>query len=130
MSWYSLDSLRIYTGETITLELPGDLTIFDIDWFSIYDVANKQNLGSVIIPDEPNVPPSLAKIAVCLQSATVKIFFLNCSTSTFYNLFQSYKSTLPNCIQLHRNMQASWEIFGPQITIQLAGFIGNTVCTK
>ncbi|KAK7603035.1 hypothetical protein V9T40_003034 [Parthenolecanium corni] len=93
-----LDSLRIYSEETITLVLPGDLTIFDIDWFSVYDVVNKQNLGSVIIPDEPNVPPSLAKIA-------------------------SYKSTLPNCIQLHRDMQASWEIFGPQITIQLAGFV-------
>lgn len=33
--------------------------------------------------------------------------------------------TLPNCVQLHKNYQVSWEIFGPQITIQLSGQIGN-----
>lgn len=30
---------------------------------------------------------------------------------------------MPNCLQLHKNFQISWEIFGPQITIQLAGQI-------
>ncbi|XP_065225069.1 protein Skeletor, isoforms B/C [Planococcus citri] len=93
-----LDPLRVYTEETVTLELPGDLTIFDIDWLSIYDVASKQNLGYVIIPDEPNVPPSLSKI-------------------------DAHKTTLPNCVQLHKRMQVGWEIFGPQITIQLAGLV-------
>ncbi len=39
--------------------------------------------------------------------------------------FQAYKSSLPNCVQVHRRMQVSWEIFGPQITIQLAGFVGK-----
>ncbi|XP_014255074.1 protein Skeletor, isoforms B/C [Cimex lectularius] len=91
-----LEPLRLYSTETIRLELPGDLTIFDIDWFSVYDIEDKQNYGAVLIPDSPNVPPSLVKIS-------------------------SHKNALPNCIQLHKNLQASWEVFGPQITIQLAG---------
>jgi len=62
----SLDPLRLYFEETITLELPGDLTVFNIDWFSVYDLANKENLGFVIIPDDPNVPPSLASIIVSI----------------------------------------------------------------
>ncbi|XP_068898664.1 protein Skeletor, isoforms B/C [Tenebrio molitor] len=91
-----LDALRAYKGETITLELPGDLTIFNIDWFSIFDLETKENLGSIIIPEGLNVPPSL-----------VKVF--------------PHKDHLPNCLQLHKDFQVSWEIFGPQITIQLAG---------
>lgn len=62
---FSLDPLRAYTGETITLELAGDLTIFNIDWFSVFDQDTKQNLGSIIIPDGLNVPPSLVKVIVC-----------------------------------------------------------------
>ncbi|XP_054258338.1 protein Skeletor, isoforms B/C [Macrosteles quadrilineatus] len=95
-----MESLRLYAGETITLELPGELTIFDIDWLSVYNVETKENYGSVIVPDNPNVPPSLIKII-------------------------PHKSTLPNCIQLHKDYQVSWEIFGPQITIQLAGQVGE-----
>lgn len=60
----SLDPIRAYKRETITLELPGDITIFDIDWFSIYDVESKENYGSVIVPSGLNVPPSLVKIIV------------------------------------------------------------------
>lgn len=61
---YSLDNLRTYLNETITLELVGDTTVFDIDWLSVYDLQTKDNYGWVLIPDEPNVPPSLQKIAV------------------------------------------------------------------
>lgn len=71
----SLDPLRVYTEDTITLELPGDLTIFDIDWFSVYDIASKQNLGSVIVPDDPNVPPSLGKIIVNIYTITNFTFY-------------------------------------------------------
>lgn len=28
---------------------------------------------------------------------------------------------MPNCVQLHKKLQIGWEIFGPQITIQLSG---------
>ncbi|KAB0794807.1 hypothetical protein PPYR_11646 [Photinus pyralis] len=91
-----LDPLRTYDGVTISLELPGDLTIFNIDWFSIYDYEAKRSLASIIIPNGLNVPPSLVKIL-------------------------PHKSDLTNCLQLHKKLQVSWDIFGPQITIQLAG---------
>ena len=64
----SLDPLRAYKKEDIVLELPGKWTIFDIDWFSIFDMESKQNYGSVIIPDGLNVPPSLVKVIVSIIS--------------------------------------------------------------
>lgn len=59
-----MDPLREYKNETIIIELPGDLTIFEIDWLSIFDLANNDNLGSILIPEALNVPPSLIKIIV------------------------------------------------------------------
>lgn len=56
--------MRTYLNETITLELVGDTTVFDIDWLGVYDFQTKENYGWVIIPDEPNVPPSLQNVAV------------------------------------------------------------------
>lgn len=53
-------------NETIVLELVGDTTVFDIDWLSVYDLQSKDNYGWVLIPDEPNVPPSLKKIVVSI----------------------------------------------------------------
>lgn len=95
-----LDPLKSYKNKTITLELPGDLTIFNIDWFSIFDHDTNTNLGSIIIPEALNVPPSLIKVI-------------------------PHKDELPNCLQLHKNFQVSWEIFGPAITFQLAGMVGE-----
>ncbi|XP_071445168.1 protein Skeletor, isoforms B/C [Hetaerina americana] len=90
-----LDPIRPYLRESVKLELPGELTIFDIDWFSVFDVDTKENYGSVIVPDGLNVPPSLVKIV-------------------------PHKNSLPNCVQLHKEFRVSWEVFGPQITIELA----------
>lgn len=97
-----MDSLRAYNNEDIILELPGDMTVFNIDWLSVFDVKTKSNYGSVIIPDGLNVPPSLIKIIKQTQS-------------------------LPNCVQLHKRYQVAWEIFGPQITIQLVGQVGTYI---
>ncbi|CRK86870.1 CLUMA_CG000695, isoform A [Clunio marinus] len=91
-----LDPIREYKDETITLELPGEETIFDIDWLSIYDLETNVNFGSILISDGLNVPPSLTKII-------------------------SHNLALPNCRQLHKNLQISWEVFGPAITMQLTG---------
>lgn len=80
------------------MELPGDKTVFDIDWFSIYDLERNENYGYVSIPKELNVAPSLVKII-------------------------PYKDDLPNCMQLHKRLRVAWETFGPQITFQLSGQI-------
>lgn len=63
---FSLDSLKAYKNKTIILEIPGDLTIFNIDWFSIFDHDTNTNLGSIIIPEALNVPPSLVKVTVSI----------------------------------------------------------------
>lgn len=94
-----LDPIRKYNGETITLELPGEMTVFEIDWISIYDLEDNENFGSVLIDDELNVPPSLVKVI-------------------------PYADTLPNCRQLHKDLQIAWEVFGPQITFKLSGMVG------
>ncbi|XP_059469856.1 protein Skeletor, isoforms B/C isoform X2 [Neocloeon triangulifer] len=93
-----LDRLRKYYDETVILQLPGDLNVFQIDWLSVYDLETKQSFGSVIIPDNLNVPPSLVTVI-------------------------PHKSSLPNCAQLHKDFQVNWEVFGPQITIELVGQI-------
>lgn len=92
--------LRSYRDENVLLRLPGDLTVFDIDWFSVFNVATGENFGSIIIPDNLNVPPSLLKIL-------------------------PHTSTLPNCEPLHRDLQVSWEIFGPAITLEVAGRVAD-----
>lgn len=96
----SLEPLGSYEGEDIVLELPGNLTIFDIDWLSIYDVNEQENYGSVIIPSHLSVPPALVSLV-------------------------KYESRLPQCEQLHRDIQLNWEIFGPQITFELVARINN-----
>lgn len=93
---FSLDPIRGYKEDTITLELPGEKTIFEIDWLSIFDLETNQNFGSILISDGLNVPPSLTKII-------------------------PHRLALPNCKQLHKNLQVSWEVFGPAITFQLSG---------
>jgi hypothetical protein len=93
---FSLDPIRAYNKETITLQMPGDKTIFDIDWISVYDVETNENFGSILMPDGLNVPPSLVTVIPHMDS-------------------------LPNCRQLHKDFRMSWEVFGPAITIQLAG---------
>ncbi|XP_058800377.1 protein Skeletor, isoforms B/C [Phymastichus coffea] len=95
-----LDPLRAYNEENVIIQLPGDMTVSNIDWLSIYDVKTKSNFGSVIIPKGLNVPPSLVKVIKLLKN-------------------------MPNCVQLHKRFQVGWEIFGPQITIQLSGEIAN-----
>lgn len=59
-----LDPLRKYDGDTVTLEFPGDMSIFEIDWISIFDLETNENFGSVLITDGLNVPPSLTKVQV------------------------------------------------------------------
>lgn len=62
----SLDPLRRYDSKDIILQLPGDLTIFEIDWLAVFDPQTNENCGWVIIPDGLNVPPSLIQIVVSL----------------------------------------------------------------
>ncbi|CAK1594786.1 unnamed protein product [Parnassius mnemosyne] len=94
-----LEPLRAYNGEDVQLELPGGRTVFEVDWVAVWDAREKTALASVLLPAGLNVPP-----------ATLVI--------------HPHRSKLPHCKQLHRDYQVSWEVFGNQITIQLAAQIG------
>nr|XP_027204866.1 protein Skeletor, isoforms B/C-like [Dermatophagoides pteronyssinus] len=91
-----LEPLGPYRDDLVILELPGNMTIFDINYISVWDQELSENLGSVIIPAELNIPPALTTV--------IKV-----------------ESRLPNCEQLHQRLQVNWEVFGPQITIELIG---------
>ncbi|XP_045780249.1 protein Skeletor, isoforms B/C [Maniola jurtina] len=95
-----LEPLREYEGEDVRLALPGGRTVFEVDWISVYDVRSKTSLAAVLVPDALNVPPAPVRT-------------------------HAHRSTLPRCQQLHRDYQVSWEVFGSQITIQLAAFMGD-----
>ncbi|XP_075986896.1 cytochrome and DOMON domain-containing protein knickkopf [Anticarsia gemmatalis] len=90
-----LEPLRAYAGEDVRLELPGGTTVFDVKWLSVWDAGPRASLGAVLVPDALNVPPAYTKL-------------------------HDYKSSLPHCKQLHRDYQVSWEVFGSQITFELA----------
>ncbi|KAK8778652.1 hypothetical protein V5799_020002 [Amblyomma americanum] len=45
-----------YTGQDITLTLPGSLTFNDVDWFAVYCITYQENFGDVRIPKNLHLP--------------------------------------------------------------------------
>lgn len=64
----SNEPLRKYSQKTLVIVLPGDLTVFDIDWLSVWCVAFYVDFGHVRIPRDLNVPPSLRMLGIEPQS--------------------------------------------------------------
>lgn len=64
--------LRGYQGEDIEIQLPGNLTVYDIDWLAVWCVEYRHNFGHVVIPKDLDVPPALGQTKI-----TVSIIFLN-----------------------------------------------------
>ena len=56
------EPLRRYYNEDVKISLPGDTTVADIRWFSVYDMDHQRDLGHVIVPEGINVPPSLSSV--------------------------------------------------------------------
>lgn len=63
--------MRGYQGEDIEIQLPGDLTIRDIDWLAVWCVSFRENFGHVMIPKNLDVPPALGQnqltVSLCSQ---------------------------------------------------------------
>lgn len=93
-----LEPLRIYNHEDVSLTLPGDLKIENVDWIAVYDVDGDKPLAYASIPSDINVPPNLDRI-------------------------EKYDYSLPNCEQLHEELQVSWDVIGQTITIELIGLL-------
>ncbi|XP_055950409.1 protein Skeletor, isoforms B/C-like [Argiope bruennichi] len=96
----SLEKLHGYQGQDIELRLPGELTVFDIEWLAMYCIAFKQNFGDVRIPKYLNVPADLTALKA---EVTKEIKFDNCE-----ELFPGI-------------LHVSWKILGQDLILQLAG---------
>ncbi|TRY81057.1 hypothetical protein TCAL_09448 [Tigriopus californicus] len=60
----SNEPLKKYGKKTLVVVLPSDITVFDIDWLSIWCVAFFVDFGSIRIPKDLNVPPSLRMLGI------------------------------------------------------------------
>ncbi|XP_019624549.1 PREDICTED: protein Skeletor, isoforms B/C-like isoform X1 [Branchiostoma belcheri] len=85
-----------YTGQTITIMLPGDVTVYDIKWLSMWCIRFTANFGEVFIPSDLNVPPLVEDIEIPPMA-------------------------MMNCEELHRDMQVSWTLTGEILGVELAG---------
>ncbi|XP_066978046.1 protein Skeletor, isoforms B/C isoform X3 [Macrobrachium rosenbergii] len=96
----SLDVLRRYEGEDIELQLPDNLTVYDIDYLGVWCVTFKHNFGHVQIPNAEDlwVPPSLGQTRIKAHISSPE-----------FN----------NCRQLSENLQVEWQSQEDEIQIRL-----------
>ena len=69
------EPLRRYDAKTLVLTLPGQLTVFDIDWFSVWCRAFAIDFSHIRIPHALNVPPSLKMLGVAPQVSIYTLFW-------------------------------------------------------
>ena len=63
----SYEVLRGYQGEDIEIQLPGNLTVYDIDWLAVWCVEYRHNFGHVVIPKDLDVPPALGQTKITVS---------------------------------------------------------------
>ncbi|CAH0554651.1 unnamed protein product [Brassicogethes aeneus] len=105
----SLEPLHGYQGEDIEIQLPGSLTVYDIDWLAVWCVQYRHNFGHVLIPKDIDVPPALGQTKI--------------SPPWWYNPTSTTpKSPTPtNCREfLNKRLQVRWELKGDQVEITLS----------
>lgn len=78
VNYFSLAPLRGYQGEDIEIVLPGNLTVYDIDWLAVWCVEYRHNFGHVLIPKDLDVPPAVGQTKITVSFCTCKSFiFIN-----------------------------------------------------
>ncbi|XP_030759313.1 protein Skeletor, isoforms B/C [Sitophilus oryzae] len=107
----SLEPLRSYLGEDIEIQLPGSLTVYDIDWLGVWCVQCRQNFGHVMIPKDLDVPPALGQTKI--------------SPPWWYNPTTTTPVPAPtNCREfLDKRLQVRWMIKDDQVEITLSANI-------
>ncbi|KAL7639356.1 UNVERIFIED_CONTAM: hypothetical protein RMT77_009857 [Armadillidium vulgare] len=102
----SYDVLRGYEGEDIEIQLPDNLTVYDIDYIAIWCVEYRHNFGHVLIPhpSELWVPPALGQTRIKLHPMS--------------------PSDFSNCREINEDMQVQWQARDDDILIRLIGRIG------
>lgn len=82
----SLEPLRGYQGEDIEIQLPGNLTVYDIDWLAVWCVEYRHNFGHVYMPKDLDVPPALGQTKISV-SRTSPVYSLKQNEHLLYTLF-------------------------------------------
>ncbi|KAF2366389.1 DM13 domain [Trinorchestia longiramus] len=90
--------LKRYDAKTIVITLPDHLTVFDIDYLSVWCKDFFADFGHVRIPSTLNVPPSLKMLGVAPQSGSQRRGF---SAS---DLPQDVQSSLPLSPPIHQEV--------------------------
>lgn len=63
-----LDPLKGYQGQDIEIQLPENITVYDIEWLAMWCVTYHHNFGHVMIPKELDVPPALGQTKITTQA--------------------------------------------------------------
>ena len=71
-----MNILRGYQGEDIEIQLPGDLTMRDIDWLAVWCITFRENFGHVMIPKDLDVPPALGQNQLTVRYPTHLFIFI------------------------------------------------------
>ncbi|XP_049277508.1 protein Skeletor, isoforms B/C isoform X3 [Anopheles funestus] len=116
----SLEPLRGYQGEDIEIQLPGNLTVYDIDWLAVWCVEYRHNFGHVYIPKDLDVPPALG------QTKIAPPWWYKPTTTTTSSVITqaTSKPANINCKELLRGkLNVMWEVMDDYIVIELIGRI-------
>lgn len=115
---YRLEKLRGYTGKDVLLRLPGDLTVFDIDWMGLYCIQFEQNFGHVMIPERPNVPPNLEDLMsaskyffLIWSVAKIISFLIECKLKNHFRIFKMVLSLV--VLSSSRKVSNAVNVFWP-----------------
>jgi hypothetical protein len=71
VAFSSLEPLRGYQGEDIEIQLPGNLTVYDIDWLAVWCVQYRHNFGHVLIPKDLDVPPAMGQTKITVSMSDI-----------------------------------------------------------
>ncbi|XP_048522667.1 protein Skeletor, isoforms B/C isoform X2 [Dendroctonus ponderosae] len=103
----SFEPLRGYLGEDIEIQLPGTMTVYDIDWLAVWCVKFRHNFGHVMIPKDLDVPPALGQTKISTTTTTVPPAPNNCREF------------------LDKRLQVRWIMKGDRVEITLSARIGD-----
>ncbi|KAJ8686210.1 hypothetical protein QAD02_022004 [Eretmocerus hayati] len=107
----STQPLKGYEGVDIEIVLPGNLTVYDIDWLAMWCVRYQHNFGHVLIPSDLDVPPAVGQTKVAPA-------WWYTPTST------SASPMASNCIELlEGRVQVRWELQREDVLIKVSGRI-------
>ncbi|XP_014219944.1 protein Skeletor, isoforms B/C [Copidosoma floridanum] len=103
--------LNGYEGVDIEVVLPGNLTVYDIDYLAVWCVQYKHNFGHVLIPKDLDVPPALGQTKI----APAWWYVPTSSTAA---------PDLDNCIELlDGRVQVQWKMMDDDVQIRVSAYI-------